>query len=118
MHKCINKKKPVSFTDTGSILIRKDDFKSDDIVHYNISRQEQFVRIKRIFFFDISFLQERKSAKSRAQTDKFSNTRNQAVSEPRAQGRKGAIGVQYLKKLLAKIAALWYNKNNMNKKSR
>ena len=41
---------------------------------------------------DISYLQERKSAKARAQSAKIRNGRNQAKKEPRAQERKGAIG--------------------------
>ena len=38
--------------------------------------------------------QERKSAKARAQSAKIRNGRNQAKKEPRAQERKGAIGVR------------------------
>ena len=36
-------------------------------------------------------MQERKSAKARAQSVKIRNRRNQAQKEPRAQERKGAI---------------------------
>ena len=43
---------------------------------------------------DISYLQERKSAKARAQSAKIKNRRNQAKKMPRAQERKGAIGVR------------------------
>jgi len=39
-------------------------------------------------------LQERKSAKARAQFAKFKNKRNEAIKQARAQERKGAIGVR------------------------
>jgi len=39
-------------------------------------------------------LQERKSAKARAQSAKIKNRRNQAKKMPRAQERKGAIRVR------------------------
>jgi len=47
-----------------------------------------------LVFSVISFLQERKSAKARAQFAKFKNNRNKAIKQARAQERKGAIGVQ------------------------
>ncbi|MBR7084838.1 MAG: hypothetical protein IKI37_06655, partial [Oscillospiraceae bacterium] len=43
---------------------------------------------------DISFLQERKSTKARAQFAKIKNSRKQAQKMPRAQERKGAMRVR------------------------
>jgi len=45
-------------------------------------------------FSVILILQERKGAKARVQSVKIKNKRNQAIKEPRAQGRNSAIGVQ------------------------
>ena len=74
-----------------------------------IKKPAPFDRNRLVFYkSDISYLQERKSAKARAHSVKIRNARNQAIKQPRVQGRNSAMGVRQ-KKFLDFCLNLWYN---------